>query len=248
MTSDNPIQVLIVEDEALIAETIKMMLQDFGYEISATCYTYEAASLAIKETTFDLLLTDIDLGKGTNECSGLQLAELLKQTKQCPFIFLTAFSDAITVKKAATLLPSAYLVKPINAANVYAAVQIAIENFKTLNPATHLSSAPEEELDYFFVKLGQKMIKILWADVYHMEAIKNYVKIKTTTNAAGVLLRSSLQQVLGNMVPASFKNKFIKINRSEAIARNIITAFGGGEVATIHGNFTTHLEMRIEDL
>ena len=248
MPKDNPIQILIVEDEALIAETIKMMLEDFGYEISGTCYTYEAARLAIAEKPFDLLLTDIDLGRGTHESSGLQLAGILKQTKHCPFIFLTAFSDSVTVKKAAALQPSAYLVKPINAANVYAAVQIAIQNFKSLNPATQLSSAPEEDLDYFFIKLGQKMVKILWADVYHMEAIKNYVKIKTTTYPLGVLLRSSLQQVLGNMVPAALKNKFIKINRSEAIARRIITALGGGEVATIYGQFTTPLEMTMQDL
>ena len=247
MPNDNPIQVLIVEDEALIAETIKMMLEDFGYEISATCYTYESAKLAIQETTFDLLLTDIDLGKGTNESSGLQLAEQLKQTKHCPFIFLTAFSDAVTVKKAAALKPSAYLVKPINAANVYAAVQIAIENFKMLHPATH-SSEPEAEPDYFFIKLGQKMMKILWTDVYHMEAIKNYVKIRTTSNAGGVLLRSSLQQVLSNMLPAAYKNKFIKINRSEAIARSIVTAIGGGEVITTHGKFITNIEMKSGEL
>jgi DNA-binding NarL/FixJ family response regulator len=133
---ENEIDILIVEDEALIAQKIKMQLEDFGYNIVAVCYNYGSAEKAINETLFDVLITDINLGDGLEIKSGIQLAKALKQIKDCPVIFLTAFSDKDTIKKAAALSPSAYLVKPVNTANLYATVQLAVENFGTHKSAS----------------------------------------------------------------------------------------------------------------
>lgn len=96
---ENSIKILIVEDEALIAQKIKMQLEDCGYNITTVCYNYETAEKAIGEKIFDVFITDIDLGDGTNKKDGLQLAQQVKQTKDCPIIFLTAFSDIETIKK-----------------------------------------------------------------------------------------------------------------------------------------------------
>ena len=100
------IKILIVEDEALIAQTIKMQLEDFGYNIVKICYNYIDALEAIAETTYDVLLTDINLGDGIDIKSGIQIAGQVKQINSCPIIFLTAFSDKDTIKKAAILAPS----------------------------------------------------------------------------------------------------------------------------------------------
>jgi two-component system, LytTR family, response regulator LytT len=231
---ENEIDILIVEDEALIAENIKMQLEDFGYNVMKVCYNYDTALQAIGENSFDVLITDINLGDGIDKKSGIQLAQQLKQTKSCPVIFLTAFSDKDTIKKATVLSPSAYLVKPVNAPNLFAAVQLAVENFETNKV---IAAQVEEKPDYFFVKLGNKLIKVFWKDVYHMEAIKNYVKIKTTQYGSEVLIRGSLSQVLQNMLPAVYKNKFIKINRAEAIAGDIVIKIDNDVIETAYGKF-----------
>ena len=153
---DNRISILVVEDEALIAQKIKMQLEDFGYSIAAVCYNYEPAEKAVAENTFDVLITDINLGDGIDIKSGLQIAKQVKQLKDCPIIFITAFSDIDTIKKATSLAPSAYLVKPVNAANLFAAVQLAVDNF--IN-----KSKPVEEkmaVEYFFVNVGKKYVKV----------------------------------------------------------------------------------------
>lgn len=236
---ENEINILIVEDEALIAQNIKMQLKDFGYSISAVCYNYNAAIKAITETEYDVLITDINLGDGIDKKSGLQIAQQVKQHKNCPVIFLTAFSDKDTIKKTAEFSPSAYLVKPVNAASLFAAVQLAVNNFNNLNIST---TETKEIPDYFFVKQGTKLLKVFWKEVYHLEAIKNYVKIKSREHCSAVLVRGSLQQVMQVMIPSDLKNRFIKINRAEAIAKNSITKADKDSIETAFGIFKVSSE------
>jgi two-component system, LytTR family, response regulator LytT len=232
---ENEIHILIVEDEALIAHNLKMQLEDFGYNIANVCYNYEAALTAIANNDFDVLLTDINLGNGIDEKSGLQLVTHLQQTKACPVIFLTAFSDKETIKKAAAFSPSAYLVKPINEANLFAAIQVAVENFSTQQASTQVPQ--NETLNYFFVKQGNKLIKIQWQDVYHLEATKNYVKIVTTHIPTGVMVRGSLINVYQKMMPKEYCSKFAQISRSTCLKKDTILKIVDKIAFTAFGNF-----------
>jgi two-component system, LytTR family, response regulator LytT len=241
------ISILIVEDEALIAENIKLLLEDFGYNIAEVCYKYETALKAIATNNYDLVITDINLGNGIDERSGIALMSLLKQQKKCPFIFLTAFGDKDTIKKASLLHPSAYLIKPVNPASLYASIQVAMENYNT---ATAAAEAIEEAVvpDFFYTKFANRTVKVFWKDVYHFEAIKNYVRIKTKEYSNGLLVRGSLQQVMQVMVPRSLQNDFVRINRAEALPKKIILKVGNGVIETMHGNFSCSSDLRLEDL
>lgn len=242
---ENEMKILIVEDEALIAQHIKLLLGEFGYTISDICYKYEKAIAAVDELAFDLLVTDINLGHGIDNKSGIQIAEYTKQKKDCPVIFLTAFSDKETIKKATALLPSAYLVKPVNGANLFAAVQLATDNFTTKNKTI---AEKEETPDYFFVKQGGQFIKIFWKDVYHLEYVKNYVKIKSTEHKSAVLIRGSLKQIMENMLPPTYKTVFIKINRAEVIAKKTILKMDRDFVETVYGKYKLGSEFDKTDL
>ena len=234
---ENNIDILIIEDEALIAETISMQLEDFGYHICEVCYTFEAALQAIEKADYDLVITDINLGHGIDEKSGLTLMNHMKRIKKCPFIFLTAFSDRDTLKKAVSLYPSAYLVKPVSAANLFAAIQLAVENYQHTRSPGYESNDQEPVPDYFFVKSGTRLIKVFWTDVYCMESVKNYVRIKSTAQNADLLVRASLQQFLNTNIPENFRKLFIKINRSTAIAKNTILKISEDSVETRFGVF-----------
>lgn len=234
---ENNIDILVIEDEALIAETIRMQLEDFGYHICNVCYKYETAVQAIEKADYDLVITDINLGYGINEKSGLDLMNQMKRVKKCPFIFLTAFSDRDTLKKATSLYPSAYLVKPVNGANLFAAIQLAVENFQHTRAAAYDMPEQEPVPDYFFVKSGTRLIKVFWKDVYCLESLKNYVRIKSAEHHADLLVRASLQQFLHTNVPDIFRKSFIRINRSTAIARHIILKINEDSVETRFGVF-----------
>lgn len=234
---ENNIDILIIEDEAIIAETIRQQLEDFGYNICNVCYKFETAVRAIEKADFDLVITDINLGYGVNEKSGLMLMEQMKRIKKCPFIFLTAFGDKDTLKKAASLYPSAYLVKPVNAANLFAAIQLAVENYQNIKSPGYDSNGKEPAPDYFFVKSGTKLIKVFWKEVYSMESVKNYVRIKSAAHNTDLLVRASLQQFLKTTVPENFRKLFIKINRSTAVAKDTILKINEDSVETRFGVF-----------
>jgi two-component system, LytTR family, response regulator LytT len=234
---ENNIDILIIEDEALIAETIRMQLEDFGYNICNVCYKYETAMQAIEKANYDLVITDINLGNGIDDKSGLTLMNEMKRIKKCPFIFLTAFSDRDTLKKATSLYPSAYLVKPVNTANLFAAIQLAVENYQNTRSPEYDTNEQEPVPDYFFVKSGTKLIKVFWNDVYSMESVKNYVRIKSTNHNSDLLIRASLQQFLKSNMPVNFRKLFVKINRSTAIAKNIILKVNIDTVETQFGVF-----------
>lgn len=230
------INILIVEDEALIAQHLKYVLESFGYNISATVYKFQKAIEAIDTIAFDILITDINLGNGLDEKSGLQVAHYVNETKKCPIIFLTAFNDIDTIKKASALKPSAYLVKPVNDANLFATVQIAFENYKATKHA-NIEQSPDLAIDYFYTKIGVKLVRINWKEVYLFEAMKNYVHVSTPMYPKGVLLRGSLQGVIDNMIPNAIMSNFIRISRSTLLRKDIILKVIDDTVVTTHGEF-----------
>jgi two-component system, LytTR family, response regulator LytT len=168
-------------------------------------------------------MLDINLNNRDMDKDGLSLARRMRETKDDPFIFLTAYDDMETIKKAAQLRPSAYLIKPVNAATLFAAVQTAIENYLESKPAV----MPHEKYDapdYFFSKIGAKLHKVYWKDVAKMESVKNYVSIKTSNSNSEYLIRGSLVQVMQNMVPLARQQDFFKINRATILHRSAIVS------------------------
>lgn len=115
-------QILIVEDERLIAETLKEILEEHGHSIVGIKASAEETIDLFHTVNPDLLIIDIRL-KGAID--GIQTALIVHQTiKKVPIIFLTAFSKE-HFPHLATLDPSlfVYLTKPYTEADLLAAVQ-----------------------------------------------------------------------------------------------------------------------------
>ena len=239
---ENELSILLVEDDVLIGETLRLMLEDFGYHVTGVCYTYAQALDAVCRLDYDLLITDINLGDGLTQQSGLTLIGNLDKLKKVPFIFLTAFDDRDTIRQAAALKPSAYLTKPVKPVTLYAAIQVAVENFSTnqMSSATNKHSSPA----FMYVKVGKRLLKLFWSDVYLLESIKNYVLIRTARYDYGIPIRSSLLSVMHEMMPTDQKGRFVKINRRLVIVRTIIRSWSDTQVETIHGVFTVSADFK----
>jgi two-component system, LytTR family, response regulator LytT len=220
---NNTIKVWIVEDEAIIAQNLQFTLEDLGYKVLGQSYDYESGLEAIQNETFDLMLLDINLSEKNREHNGLALAAILKKHHRVPFIFLTAYSDKQTIAEAAALQPSGYLIKPANAATLFAAIQVAIENHTT-KTAAQLPAQPfvRQNPEFFFSKIGATMHKVYWKDVAKLEAHKNYVSIKTFDSSKEYLIRGSLVQVIQNTVPIDMQPLFVRINRAVYLQRAAI--------------------------
>ncbi len=124
----NKTKILIVEDNPIVAEDLKIKLMNFGYDVTATAYSGEQAVESIKTQIPDIALMDIRLGKGM---SGIQTALKLKSDYKIPVIYLTAHSDDDTISQAKITEPYGYLIKPFNDAELKSIIEIAVYKLKS---------------------------------------------------------------------------------------------------------------------
>jgi len=119
----NKKNILIVEDESIVAEEIKIYLTQLGYAIAGVCSDgNEAYTLAVT-LEVDLVLMDIFLV----EKNGIEIAEKIKKLKpNMPIIFLAAYMDENTIDRAVAVDPIAYLVKPFNRQELLASIKIGL--------------------------------------------------------------------------------------------------------------------------
>lgn len=101
--------VLILEDEIIIANSIQLHLERNGYDVEIATDPVTAKAL-FRELSFDIILCDINL---SHEIDGISFVENVVQDAT-PVIFLTAYSDLSTLKRAELTCPYAYLIKPFN--------------------------------------------------------------------------------------------------------------------------------------
>lgn len=104
--------ILIVEDEAIVARDIRQILEKNNFNVAGIAHDADRALKLFKEVKADLLLCDINLGKGE---SGLELAKKLKSVnKDLYLVFLSAYSDEPTIDGAFEIEPDSYLTKPFS--------------------------------------------------------------------------------------------------------------------------------------
>jgi CheY-like chemotaxis protein len=119
------IRILIVEDEALVAEDLKEMLEKFGYEVSGIADTGEKAIALTEKHQPNLVLMDIHIA---GEMDGITTAGEIRSHWNIPIIYVTAFASQAIIDRAKITNPSGYILKPFNEIQIQAAIQIALYN------------------------------------------------------------------------------------------------------------------------
>lgn len=170
------IKVLIVEDDILIAEHIKDLLEVFGLPNVFMAHTKKNAIEILNLIKPDLALLDINLH---GQLEGIELAKMIDETNQCHYIFLTANSDLLVIQKAINTKTAAYITKPIKQADLFAAIQLA------------LKVSPSEEEKHLLVKDSFSTVKIPLTDILYIESNGNYIQI--ITKKEKITCRQSLE-------------------------------------------------------
>lgn len=115
--------ILIVEDENIVALDMRMRLEGMGYRVVDVV---ETGSLAVERAAAlspDLVLMDIKL-KG--EQDGIEAAGHLRERTEVPVIFVTAFTDERTLERAKHASPYGYIVKPFHERELRIAIELAL--------------------------------------------------------------------------------------------------------------------------
>ncbi len=114
--------ILIVEDEAIVAMDLKVQLQQLGYLVSGQAATGEEAVDLAAHLRPHLVLMDISLGVGMD---GIEAAHQI-HAMGIPVVFLTAFADDRTLARAKESAPYGYLLKPFDERTLHSTVEMAL--------------------------------------------------------------------------------------------------------------------------
>lgn len=119
----NPVRVLIVEDEVIVAQSIRFKLEDAGYFVTGMPVSGEQALKMAAENKPDIVLMDIKLA---GELDGVETAERIRSLYSIPVIFLTAYSSDELLRRARETEPYGYLLKPFNYDELRINLEIAL--------------------------------------------------------------------------------------------------------------------------
>jgi len=118
-----PANILIVEDEPVVAKDIQLSLQRLGYRVPATATSGEEAIRKAGDTHPDLILMDIVL-KGNMD--GVETALQIQRRHDVPVIYLTAYADNHTLERAKVTSPAGYMLKPYQANELRTMIELAL--------------------------------------------------------------------------------------------------------------------------
>ena len=116
-------RILIVEDEGIVAEDIRLTLETLGYAVPDCLPSGEEAVERIAALEPDLVLMDIHL-KG--EMDGIEAAQRIQEEWGLPVIYLTAFADDEILQQARLTQPFGYLLKPFKERELHATIEMAL--------------------------------------------------------------------------------------------------------------------------
>lgn len=119
--------ILVVEDEILVAASIKIALQNLGYNVTSTVPSGEEAILRAKEDNPDLILMDIVL---SGDMDGIEAASKIRSLYQIPFIYLTAYANGKTKERAKQTDPDGYIIKPFKNRELNDTIESALKKYR----------------------------------------------------------------------------------------------------------------------
>ncbi|MBF0558304.1 MAG: response regulator [Nitrospirae bacterium] len=120
-------KILIVEDEILSGMDLQLIFRCWGCAPPSIATTgREAIEKADKEKP-DVILMDISID---GNMDGIEVAKKIRSKYEIPIIFMTGYSDEEMIERAKTANPAAILIKPVDNAELKAAVESAVKTLR----------------------------------------------------------------------------------------------------------------------
>jgi PAS domain S-box-containing protein len=158
MQTESGKSILLVEDMAIIAMAQASILKKNGFEVIIAYNGNEAIKLASENPTLDLILMDIDLGKGID---GTEAAQIILKTHEIPIVFLSNHTEKEIVEKTEKITSYGYVVKNSGETVLLASIKMAFKLFE----AHQLRFESEKKLlesDKKFHILEKQIDDVIW--------------------------------------------------------------------------------------
>lgn len=121
-----PVRILLVEDERLVAMSLKKQLHGLGYQVVGHVASGRAAIDQVEQLRPDLVLMDIHL---EGDMDGVEAAAEIYRRFQLPVVYLTAFSSQDILDRAKITEPMGYILKPYEERELYVVIETAMYRY-----------------------------------------------------------------------------------------------------------------------
>lgn len=171
--------ILIVEDEAIVAENLTSKLARMGNHVAGIAAKgREAVEMAL-ELKPELILMDINL---RGDLDGIQAAQAIREQQDIPVIYLTAHSDPVTLDRAKLTGPFGYILKPFEMRDLETQIELALHKHQ-------LERKLRDQREWFQVTLSSIGDAVIATDedgkINFLNGVAEELTGWSTTEAAG---------------------------------------------------------------
>lgn len=243
--------VLVVEDESIVSKDIQHSLKKLGYQVAGAAATGENAVQLAIETQPDIILMDIML-KG--DMNGIEAADKIRQETNIPVIFLTAYADESTLNRAKVTQPYGYIIKPFKEIDIHTSIEMALykhkketEVLKERDLLFSLVENKETGREFLFVKNNSRLVKLKTADIYFVEALKDYVTINTLNTR--YTIHSTMKDIEAKLPDSDFvrvhRSFIVRLDKIAAIEQPNVILENDKKIIPIGGSYKDELAKRL---
>jgi DNA-binding LytR/AlgR family response regulator len=243
--------ILVVEDESIVSKDIQHSLKKLGYHVVGAASTGEKALEIAQTERPDIVLMDIMLKGSIN---GIETADIIRRELASPVVFLTAYADESTLMKAKITEPYGYIIKPFKEIDLHTSIEMAVykhskeqEIIRERDLLYSIVENKESSADFIFVKSQSKLIKLKTADIYYIEALKDYVVIHTADTR--YTIHSTMKEIELKMGTADFvrvhRSFIVRMDKIASIEFPNLTLENDKRVIPIGGSYRDELSNRI---
>jgi DNA-binding LytR/AlgR family response regulator len=208
--------ILIVEDENIIAKHLQYTLKGFGYEANDVATDYHSAIELLQTNIYHLVILDINLN---GYQTGIDIGEYIRTNLDIPFLYLTSHEDMAIVNAALQTSPYAFLNKPFQKISVYTAVNLALRGYNKRGAEEESEDQDTTVIkDALFIKEKHVFTKIMLTDLLYIRSDDNYLELHTKKK------KYTIRETMKNMISQLPGNLFFRVHKSFIINLNAITA------------------------
>lgn len=165
-------RILVVEDEAVIAMEIELILKKLGYEVSSVVNNSSDAIKKAEEENPDLILMDIRI---QGDKDGIEASEIIRDRFSIPIIFSTAYLEQEKIDRAKITMPFGYILKPIQERDLKVTLDMALYVAKVDAKRKHAEEqlkTTNEELRIYQIELETQNEELREAQI-EIERLRN---------------------------------------------------------------------------
>jgi PAS domain S-box-containing protein len=204
-------QLLVVEDEGLIAKNIERLLVEEGYEVIDTPPTAEEAIDTVERTEPDLVLMDIQLA---GDMTGIEAAETIYQGHGIPVVYLTAHTDDETVQRAEATAPFGFLSKPIEPDDLTSTVRMVLRKKEQIDQR---SDRYEQRIELSWDRY-KNLVGMIPDVVFQLDSEERFKFVSSSIEQFGHSPDSLLQEPFNTLI-ADVDSETTEIDISEDVEK-----------------------------